>query len=120
MTDEPLLQFMQHAKTSDERLERLLVVEEDIVGAENKRTLASFITPIIASNGFENQLCSGAPVSQRLRRVAELQERVLRWVSRIFRRTRLRSRWTVWRSASTSARDSSPPSRPRRTIRSIG
>ena len=78
MTDEPLLQFMQHAKTSDERLERLLVVEENIVGAENKRTLSSFIIPIIASNGFENQLLPGAAVSQRLRRVAELQERVLR------------------------------------------
>ena len=78
VTDEPLLQFMQNAKTSDERLERLLVVEENIVGAENKRTLSSFMVPMIISNGFENQLCSGAPIPQRLRRVAELQERVLR------------------------------------------
>jgi hypothetical protein len=78
VTDEPLLQFMQNAKTSDERLERLLVVEENIVGAENKRNLASFMVPMIISNGFENQLCSGAPIPQRLRRVAELQERVLR------------------------------------------
>ncbi len=60
------------------KLEQLLTVEENIVGAENKRTLATFVMPIITSNGFEEQLCAGAPTPQRLRRVAELQERVLR------------------------------------------
>ena len=78
VTHEPLLQFMQGAKASDERLERLLLVEENIIGAENKRTLSTFIIPMITSNGFENQLCPGAPTRQRLRRAAELQERVLR------------------------------------------
>jgi hypothetical protein len=78
VTHEPLLQFMQTAKTSDERLERLLVVEENIVGAENKRTLSTFMIPIISSNNFETELYAGSPVRQRLRRVAELQERVLR------------------------------------------
>jgi len=78
VTHEPLLQFMQSAKTSDERLERLLIVEENIVGAENKRTLSTFMIPIIGSNGFENELYPDSPTRQRLRRVAELQERVLR------------------------------------------
>jgi hypothetical protein len=78
VTQEPLQQFMQVAKASDEKLERLLVVEENIVGAENKRTLSTFMMPIITSNNFEDQLLTGAPVAQRLRRVAELQERVLR------------------------------------------
>src|SRR5258706_6666059 len=78
VTHEPLLQFMQSAKTSDERLERLLTVEENIVGAENKRTLSTFMIPIIGSNGFENELYPGSPTRQRLRRLAELQERVLR------------------------------------------
>ncbi len=78
VTHEPLLQFMQSAKTSDDRLERLLVVEENIVGAENKRTLSTFMVPMITSNGFETQLAPGGPTRQRLRRVAELQERVLR------------------------------------------
>ena len=55
VTHEPLLQFMQTAKTSDARLERLLVVEENIVGAENKRTLSTFMIPIISSNGFEDR-----------------------------------------------------------------
>ena len=78
VTHEPLQQFMQVAKTSDEKLERLLVVEENIVGAENKRTLSTFMIPLITSNNFEDQICAGAPAPQRLRRVAELQERVLR------------------------------------------
>ena len=78
VTQEPLQQFMQLCKSSDEKLDRLLVVEENIVGAENKRTLSTFMMPIITSNNFEEQLCNGAPVAQRLRRVAELQERVLR------------------------------------------
>jgi len=78
VTHEPLLQFMQSAKSSDERLERLLTVEENIVGAENKRTLSTFMIPIIGSNGFENELYPGSPARQRLRRLAELQERVLR------------------------------------------
>ena len=78
VTHEPLLQFMQTAKTSDERLERLLVVEENIIGAENKRTLSTFMLPIITSSSFEIELYAGSPARQRLRRVAELQERVLR------------------------------------------
>jgi hypothetical protein len=78
VTQEPLQQFMQACKSSDEKLERLLIVEENIVGAENKRTLSTFMMPIITSNNFEDQLCAGAPVPQRLRRVADLQERVLR------------------------------------------
>jgi hypothetical protein len=78
VTQEPLTQFMQVGKTSDEKLERLLLVEENIVGAENKRTLSTFMMPIITSNTFEEQLCITAPVQQRLHRVAELQQRVLR------------------------------------------
>lgn len=77
VTHEPLRQFMTSAKSSDEKLERLFVVEENIVGAKNKRTLSTFVMPIITSNNFEDQLCAGAPTPQRLRRVAELQERVL-------------------------------------------
>jgi hypothetical protein len=75
---EPLNQFMHGAKTPDEKLYRLLVVEENIIGAENKRTLATFIMPVITANNFEDQVCAGAPVTTRLRRLAEIQERVLR------------------------------------------
>jgi len=75
---ETLQQFMQTAKTSDEKLERLLALEENVVGAENKRTLSTFMMPIVTSNNFEDKICAGAPVPQRLRRVAELQERVMK------------------------------------------
>src|ERR1700687_1424658 len=78
VTQEPLQQFMQTGKTSDEKLERLLVVEENIVGTENKRTLSTFMMPIITSNNFEDQICAGAAPPQRLRRVAEPQERGMR------------------------------------------
>lgn len=78
VTHEPLLQFMADAKTADEKVERLLLVEENIVGAENKRTLSTFIVPIISSNGFESQLLPAGTVMQRLRRLTELQERALR------------------------------------------
>ena len=78
VTHEPLLQFMSEVKTQDEKVERLLVVEENIVGAENKRTLSTFILPLITSNGFEPQLLSNGTPVQRLRRIAELQERALR------------------------------------------
>lgn len=78
VSHEPLLEFMQGTKTADERLERLLTVEENIIGAENKRTLSSVIVPMIGASSFEEQLCAGAQVMQRLKRAAELQERVLR------------------------------------------
>jgi hypothetical protein len=78
VTHEPLLQFMADCKAPDEKVERLLIVEENIIGAENKRTLSTFILPIISSNGFEAQLVPTGTVMQRLRRIAEIQERVLR------------------------------------------
>ena len=78
VTHEPLAQFMATAKTGDEKVERLLIIEENLIGVENKRTLCSFIVPIIGANNFEDQLCANGSPVQRLRRVTELQERVLR------------------------------------------
>ena len=78
VTHEPLYQFLEPAKAPDEKLERLLVVEENIVGAVNRRTLSTFMMPIITSNSFEDHICPGAPLTQRMRRIAEIQERVLR------------------------------------------
>ena len=70
--------FIQGCKTGDERVERLLVIEENVIGVENKRTLASYIIPIVEANDFEEQVATGAPAVQRLKRLAELQQRVLR------------------------------------------
>ncbi len=75
VTHEPLLQYMQTARTPDQKLERLLTVEENIIGAENKRELATFIMPLITSQAFESQLPQG--VMRRLQRIVSLQDRVL-------------------------------------------
>lgn len=76
VTHEPLYQYLQDAKSPDEKVARLLTVEENIIGAENKRELATFILPQITSHNFEEQLGTG--VLTKLKRVVELQARVLR------------------------------------------
>lgn len=78
VTHEPLAQFMATAKTGDEKVDRLLTVEENLIGVENKRTLCSFIMPIISANSFEDQLCAGGTPVQRLKRARALQDRALR------------------------------------------
>jgi hypothetical protein len=75
VTHEPLFQLLQDVRNADERIERLLTVEESIVGAENKRELATFILPLIGARAFEEQLSGG--VLPKLKRVVELQRRVL-------------------------------------------
>ena len=63
----------------DEKIERILFVEDNIIGAENKRQLASYIMPVLNSAAFENHFQNPkAPLLQRLQRLAQLQARVRR------------------------------------------
>lgn len=79
VTHETLGEHMADATTPDEKLERLLFVEENIIGAENKRLLATFVIPIITASNFEFHFTQGkAPVLVRLQRLAGLQARVRR------------------------------------------
>jgi len=79
VTHETLGEHMADAATPDERLERLLFVEENIIGAENKRLLASFVVPIITASNFEfHFILAKTPVIARLQRLASLQARVMR------------------------------------------
>jgi hypothetical protein len=79
VTHETLGEHMADAATPDEKVERLLFVEENIIGAENKRQLAGFVIPIITASSFENQFLLGrAPVLSRLQKLATLQARVRR------------------------------------------
>jgi len=79
VTNEAIGEHLRETETPDGKIERLLLVEENIIGAENKRELAAFITPIIASPAFEQAfLFAKTPVIQRLQRLAELQARVRR------------------------------------------
>ncbi len=79
VTDEAIGEHLRKAETPDGKIERLLLIEENIIGAENKRELAAFIAPIITSSAFEQTfLFAKTPVVPRLQRLAELQARVRR------------------------------------------
>ncbi len=79
VTHETLGEHMANAATPDEKVERLLFVEENIIGAENKRLLATFVIPIITASNFEHHFThSKMPVLARLQKLASLQARVRR------------------------------------------
>ena len=79
VTHETLGEYMAGASTPDEKLERLLFVEENIIGTENKRQLASFVMPILTAAGFETHFTTArTPPMFRLQRLAQLQARVRR------------------------------------------
>lgn len=79
VTHECVTQHLAEAEGQDGKLERLCLIEENIIGAENKRQLAGFAVGLIASSAFEQHfLFAKTPVLPRLNRLAELQARVLR------------------------------------------
>ncbi len=79
VTYEGLARFLDPIAAPDEKIEKLLTIEESIIGAENKRQLANVIPPLITAASFTNHFQDPAtPVLARLQRIAELQARVLR------------------------------------------
>jgi len=63
----------------DEKIERILFVEDNIIGTENKRQLSSYVAPILNSATFENYFQNPkVPLLQRLQRLAQLQARMRR------------------------------------------
>jgi hypothetical protein len=79
ITHETLGEILKGRRTPDEKLERLLFVEENIIGAENKRLLVSFVMPIVQNPTFEEFfLQSKTPVLARLQRLAELHGKLCR------------------------------------------
>ena len=78
VTQETLSTYI-HDCAPDEKIERLLFVEENIIGIENKRQLAGFVLPVLNSAAFDNFFQDPkVPVLQRLQRLAQLQVRVRR------------------------------------------
>ena len=55
---ESIAEHLAEAQALDDKIERLLLIEENIIGAENKRQLAAFMLPIITGAGFESQFLS--------------------------------------------------------------
>ncbi|HWM61717.1 MAG TPA: hypothetical protein VNN98_06165, partial [Rhizomicrobium sp.] len=63
----------------EEKIDRILFVEDNIIGAENKRQLSTYIVPVLNSATFENHFQNPkTPLLQRLQRLAQLQARVRR------------------------------------------
>jgi len=63
----------------DVKLERILFVEENIIGVENKRRLADYVTPVITGSNFETHFQDAkTPPLQRLQQLCALQARVQR------------------------------------------
>ena len=78
VVQEALGQYITEAGP-DEKIDRLLFVEDNIIGAENKRQLSSYVMPILTSAPFENFFQNPrVPLMQRLQRLAQLQARVRR------------------------------------------
>lgn len=79
INNETINEHLDGAATPDEKLERLLMVEENIIGQENKRNLGAFVIPIVTSAAFETRFLQGKTTAMsRLARLAELQGRVRR------------------------------------------
>lgn len=79
VTHETLSEHLADAQSPDEKLARLLSVEENIIGAENKRRLATFILPVLTAPAFESHFQNPkVPPLARLQVLANLQSRALR------------------------------------------
>jgi hypothetical protein len=73
LTHETLSEYLAAAALPDEKLERLISLEENVIGVENKRHLATFVMPIITALSFEAHfLDAKQPVPSRLQRLAAL------------------------------------------------
>ncbi|MCX7281853.1 MAG: hypothetical protein NTX21_09960 [Alphaproteobacteria bacterium] len=63
----------------EEKVERIMFVEDNIIDTENKRQLSTYIMPVLNSAAFENHFQNPKlPLVQRLQRLAQLQARVRR------------------------------------------
>ena len=78
VAQEALGQYIAEA-APDDKIERILFVEDNIIGAENKRQLSSYIPPVLTSAHFEAHFQNPKlPLLSRLQRLAQLQARVRR------------------------------------------
>lgn len=72
-------ELVKDARSPLEKIERMLMLEENVIGAENKRRIWDHIKPVLASPAFESALLDpklGA--LERLSVAAKLQHRILR------------------------------------------
>jgi hypothetical protein len=79
VSNEAIQEYLKGLVTPDEKVERLLVVEDDIVGAANKKQIGLILQQTVVSPAFATHFVNNhAPVMSRLRKLGELQARVRR------------------------------------------
>lgn len=79
VTPETVTEFVGDAQDPDARILRVLQLEENVIGVENKRRLAAFIQPQLTDYSGQTFFIEGKrPILERLQRLAALQTRVLR------------------------------------------
>jgi hypothetical protein len=78
VTQETLAPYVDGAPP-DEKFERLMFVEENVIGVENKRALAAFVAPVLTSAAFDSHFNNArTPLLARLQKLVQLQTRVSR------------------------------------------
>jgi hypothetical protein len=78
VTQETLAPYVDGA-APDEKFERLMFVEENVIGVENKRALAAFVAPVLTSAAFDSHFNNARlPLLARLQKLVQLQARVSR------------------------------------------
>lgn len=78
VTSEIINEYLANFASPDERIERLVLLEENVIGPENKRSLANYIQPLVTAHQTETAFLEGGDnVLKRLQRLADLQGRVL-------------------------------------------
>lgn len=77
VTPEAVEELLKDAADPEERIARILFLEENLIGPENKRALGGFLKSVILAMPTENHFLSSAlPPVQRMARLAALQARV--------------------------------------------
>ncbi len=78
VTQETMAPYLE-GTAPDEKFERLMFVEENVIGIENKRALAAFVLPVLTSAPFDSHFNNPkTPLLARLQKLAQLQTRVAR------------------------------------------
>ncbi len=77
VTPESIEAYLATAISVDDRIHKLIDLEENVVGAHSKKAVAGFLSPILSAPKAEMQIGGErAPVTARLRTVAELQRTI--------------------------------------------
>ena len=79
VSNESIHEYLSGLAAPDDRVERLFIVEENIVGTSNKKQLALILQQTLASPAFAEHFVNNTmPAMARLRRLSELQARARR------------------------------------------